>query len=112
MNVEHGIFTPLVFTVLGGMGQENEKYHKHIADKIATKSEDDYSKVVDYIRCKVAFIVLRSALLCLRGSRTIRKEKIVAVAEDIAVTMSFSCKNVWLGERLCHRLYMIHKQYF
>ena len=83
MNVEHGTFTPLVFTVLGGMGQENEKYHKHLADKIATESEDDYSKVVNYIRCKVAFIVLRSALLCLRGSRTIRKERIVAVAEDI-----------------------------
>ena len=43
MNVEHGTFTPLMFTVLGGMGQENEKYHKHLADKIATKSEDDYS---------------------------------------------------------------------
>ena len=83
VNVEHGTFTPLVFTVLGGMGQENEKYHKHLADKIATKSEDDYSKFVNYIRCKLAFIVLRSALLCLRGSRTIRKEKTVAVAEDI-----------------------------
>ena len=59
MNVEHGTFTPLVFTVLGGMGQENEKYHKHLADKIATKSEDDYSKVVNYIRCNVAFIVLQ-----------------------------------------------------
>ena len=58
-------------------------YHKHLADKIATKSEDDYSKVVNFIRCKVACIVLRSALLCLRGSRTIRKEKIVTVAEDI-----------------------------
>ena len=83
MNVEHGTFTPLVSTVLRSMDQENEKYHKHLADKIATKSEDDYSKVVNYIRYKVAFIVLRSALLCLRGSRTIRKEKIVAVAEDI-----------------------------
>ena len=30
MNVEHGTFTPLVFTVFGGMGQENEKYHKHL----------------------------------------------------------------------------------
>ena len=51
--------------------------------KFASKSEDGYSKVVNYITCKVAFIVLRSELLCLRGSRTIRKEKIVAVAEDI-----------------------------
>ena len=51
--------------------------------KIASKSEDGSSKVVNYITCKVAFIVLRSTLLCLRGSRTIRKEKLVAVAEDI-----------------------------
>ena len=79
MNVQHGTFTPLVFTVLGGMGQENEKYHKHLADKIGIKGEDDYSKVVNYIRCKVAFIVLRSALLCLRGSRTIRKVNILSL---------------------------------
>ena len=83
MNVEQGTFTPLVFTVLGSMGQENEKYHKHLADKIATKSEDDYGKVINYIRCKIAFIVLRSALLCIRGSRTMRKEKVVTVADDI-----------------------------
>ena len=85
MNVENGTFTPLVFTVLGGMGKENECYHKHLADKIATKSEDEYSIVVNYIRCKVAFIVLHSALLCLRGSRTIRRENIVTVAEDITL---------------------------
>ena len=79
--------------------------------KIASKSEDDYSKVVNYITCKVAFIVLRSTLLCLRGSRTIRKEKIVAVAEDIDLGhVNFSFKNMGLGERLCHRLRIIHKQ--
>ena len=72
MNVKQGTFTPLVFTVFGGMGQENEKYHKHLTDKIATESGDEYS----------AFIVLRSVLLCLRGSRTVRKEKIVTVAKD------------------------------
>ena len=65
------------------MGQENEKYHKHLADKIVTKNEDEYSKVANYITCKVAFIVLCSALLCLRGIRTVRKEKIVTAAEDI-----------------------------
>ena len=83
MNLEQVTLTPLVFTVFGVMGQENEKYHKHLADKIATKSTDEYSKVANNIRCKVAFIVLRLALLCLRGSRTVRKEKIVIVAEDI-----------------------------
>ena len=62
MNVEQGTKTPLVFTIFGAMDQENEKYHKHLADKIATKN---------CIRCRVAFIVLRSALLFLRGSRTV-----------------------------------------
>ena len=51
------------------IGQENEKYHKHLAHKIAAKSEDGYSKVAYYIRCKVTFIVLCSVLLCLRGSK-------------------------------------------
>ena len=63
-----------MFTVFGGMDQKNEKYHRHLADKIATKSEDEYSKVANYIRCKVAFIVLCSALPCLRGKRTVRKK--------------------------------------
>ena len=83
MNVEQGTFITLVFVVLGGMGQENEKYHKHLADKIATKSKDEYSKVASYVRCKVAFVVLRTVLLRLRGRRTVRKEKIMTVAETL-----------------------------
>ena len=51
--------------------------------KNCQKCEDEHSKVANYRRCKGAFIVLRSELLCLRGSRTVRKEKMVAVAEDI-----------------------------
>lgn len=35
MNVKQGTFTPLVFTVFGGMDQKNEKYHKYQAEKIA-----------------------------------------------------------------------------
>ena len=35
----------------------------------------------NYRRCKVAFMALRSALLCLRGNRRIQKEKIVTVGD-------------------------------
>ena len=83
MNAGQGTFTPLVFTVFEGMGQEDEKYHEHLAHKIATKSEDEYSKVANYIRCNIAFFVLRSTLLRLRGRRTVRKENILNLAEDI-----------------------------
>ena len=35
------MLTPLFFKVLGGMGHENEKLRKQLADKIATDCEDD-----------------------------------------------------------------------
>ena len=38
MQVEHGTFTPLVFSVNGGVGPEAEVFHKHIADRIAEKA--------------------------------------------------------------------------
>ena len=34
-NAEQVTFIPLEFIILGGMGQEIEKYDKHLADKIA-----------------------------------------------------------------------------
>ena len=60
MNIEHGTFTPLVFSV----------FHKHIADKIARKTEQSYNDVISVIRCKLSFLILRSALLCIKGSRS------------------------------------------
>ena len=70
MNIECGSFTPLIFTVRGSMGPECEIYHKFLASKIAEKTGENYSKVMSYIRCKLSFIIIRSALLCLRGSRS------------------------------------------
>ena len=71
MNIEHGFFTPLVYSVHGGMSPECLKYHKHLADKIAAKTNQKCDRVVTWIRCKLSFVVLRSTLLCLRGSRGI-----------------------------------------
>ena len=73
MNIEGGSFTPLVFTIKGVMGPECAVYHKHLADRIAEKTGENYSKVISYIRTKLSFIILRSALLCIRGSRVSSK---------------------------------------
>ena len=69
MQIEQGTFTPLVFTVTGSMGPESSIYHKSLAEKISEKSGEKYSTVINYIRCKLSFMCVRSALLCLRGSR-------------------------------------------
>ena len=68
MNVEHGTFTPLVFSVNGGMTKECLKFHKFVAEKIANKSGCLYEKVLSIIKCKLSFLILRAFLLCVRSS--------------------------------------------
>ncbi len=61
-------FTPLVFATTGGMGKEATTFYK--ADLIAKKKKSLYSSTLAWIRCKLAFSLLRSAVMCIRGSRS------------------------------------------
>ena len=69
MQVEHGTFTPLIYSVNGGIGPECEQFHKHLAERIAEKSGEKYTSVITWIRCKLSFLLLRAALMCVRASR-------------------------------------------
>ena len=74
LDIEHGTFTPLIFTTTGGMGKECLNYHSRLAELIAIKKGEDYAKTISWIRARTSFALLRSALICLRGTRsTIRK---------------------------------------
>ena len=72
MNIVHGTFTRLgfFFFFCGVLGKECSLFHKHMAEKIAKKLNESYEKVITVIRCKLSFIIVRSALLCIRGSRS------------------------------------------
>ena len=70
MNIEHGTFTPLSFSVSGGMGKECSMFHKHVAERLAIKIGERYEKIISTIRCKLSFLILKSALMCVRGSRS------------------------------------------
>lgn len=82
MNVEHGTFTPLVFSLNGGVGPEAAAFHKHVADRISEKHGEKYDKVMAWIRCKLSFIILRACLTCLRGSRPHRVTNEATVTDD------------------------------
>ena len=73
LDIEHEIFTPLVFTTSGGMSQECLRYHSHLVELIALKKGEQYAKTISWIRAKTSFALLRSALICLRGSKTKRR---------------------------------------
>ena len=45
-------------------------FYKHMAEKEAKNFKESYEKVITVIRCKLSLIILRSALLCIRGSRS------------------------------------------
>ena len=73
LGIEHGTFTPLVFTTTGVMEKECLRYHSRLAELIAIKKGQKYPKTMSWIRSRISFALLRSALICLRGSREIRK---------------------------------------
>ena len=85
LNVEHGTFSPLIYSVHGGMGPECSKFHQHLADRIAAKTSQRYEKVIAWTRCKLSFVVMRAALLCLRGSRSVYN------CTELADDFEFAC---------------------
>ena len=74
MEIEQGTFTPVVFTTTGGMADECVRYHSRLAELIADKKGESYSSAISFIRAKVSFATVRSAILCLRGSRSRRRQ--------------------------------------
>ena len=55
------------------------------ADKIAEKTGENYADVIKFIRCKLSYILIRSALLCLRGSRKQTNRSLVEVGDDFGL---------------------------
>ena len=68
--VEHGVFTPLVLSTTGGLGSEATTFYKRLADLISSKQQKHYSNVMCWLRCRLSFAILRSAIMCIRGSRS------------------------------------------
>ena len=67
--VEHGSFTPMVFSACGSMGTKATVVIKKTADALANKHGKSYSKVVGWMRCHLAYSLARSAVKCVWGSR-------------------------------------------
>ena len=69
LQVEKGSFQPLIFLTTGGTGPSCSKVIKRMAGKIALKKGESYSHVMDFVRTRLRFALLRSVLIAIRGSR-------------------------------------------
>ena len=83
--VEHGSFTPLVFSTSGGMGRAANTTYKHLAHLLSKKWSSSYSVVMGWLRCSLGFSLLRSSVMCIRGSRSGSKYTCVPPAVDLVV---------------------------
>ena len=70
--VEHATFTPLVMSTTGGMGRAATTFYKRLASMISEKRDTEYSRTVNWIRCKLSFALLRASIMTIRGTRSSR----------------------------------------
>ena len=89
MNVEHGTFTPLVFSVNEGMAKEFLKFHKFLAEKIANKYGCCHEKVLSIIKCKLSFLILCAFLMCERGSCSFTKHSGNHAVDDFEIACDY-----------------------
>ena len=68
--VEHGSFTPLVFSATGGMAPAASVAYQRLASLLADKRQQDYSKTISWLHCSISFSLVRSAVMCLREARS------------------------------------------
>ena len=68
MNVEQRYFMPLAFSANGGMGRECKKFYSVLAEMITLKQKQEYCITMSWLLRKISFSLMRSILLCIRGS--------------------------------------------
>ena len=68
--IEHASFNPLVFTCFGGMAWECQMFNKRLSELLAEKRNTNLSLVTSWVRTRFSMSLLRTAILCLRSSRS------------------------------------------
>ncbi len=75
LNKENGTFTPLIFSCNGGMSSETRKFFQRLSGLISEKHDQNFSETSAWVKRKLGFSLIRTAVVCLRGSRS-RQHKV------------------------------------
>ena len=65
LQMEHGSFTPLVFSCFGRMSRECSSIFLHTAERLANRRKEPKSKTSAWIKARLNFALIQSMLLCL-----------------------------------------------
>ena len=83
---ENGSFTPLVFTTNGGMSTETKQFYRRLSQLLCEKSDVSYSDTSAWVKWKIRFRLLRTSIICTRGSRSKKYNIPTEARMDIDIT--------------------------
>ena len=83
LQIEHGSFTPLIFSTLGGMSRECSTFYSKLADLFVERKSMDISQTLTWLRTTLSFALVKATNMCIRGSRNI-KSSIIPESFDCA----------------------------
>ena len=107
--MEHGSFTPLVFSCFGGMSRECRCFFSHTAERLANRRKEPKSKISAWIKARLNFALIRSMLLCLRGTRTPSNVDNISKVDLCAVVAESNIE--WITYRFIPRYFMVINMY-
>ena len=68
--MENGSFTPLVFSTTGSMSRATTIFYRKLAHLLSERRNQSYATTMGWLRCHLGYSLLKSAILCIRGSRS------------------------------------------
>ncbi len=86
--VEHADFSPMAYSITGGLGPQADIVTKRLSVRIAAKQEIPKLVAAGWINCRISFAIIRSALVCIRGSRSLRPKPLEDNSVALAVAES------------------------
>ena len=58
--MEHGLFTPLVFSCFGGMNRECSCFFLHTSERLVNRRKEPKSKIGVWMKARLNFALIRS----------------------------------------------------
>ncbi len=86
--VEHADFSPMAYCITGGLGPQAEIVTKRLSVRIAASQEIPKSVAAGWMNCRISYAIIRSALVCVRGSRSLRPKPLDDHSVALAVAES------------------------
>ena len=89
LQIEQGSFTPLLFSIYGGMSHDCSTFYDRLSNLLFEKRDIPPSVKINWIRTKISFALSKPCLLCLCRTRSLNRN-IATVADDVQFSFKVS----------------------